>query len=282
VNSDSDIVRLTSQWPGAVADIFDYAASLEQPEISFEWVGRGGRGNFDSKALIEIFSILIHAGIFESIEGEKFKAVISRSELFRLSQMLRGAEHFRRLKLGGKHPEIAVTMPMSPSHLEQQLSTIISTGNGFVTTRDAFFKIARSSRKRFLIMTPYIDKDGFAWLKEIFSAVKPDIKKILILREASKYAVTISMEHSKWLNDFNITVMDYHIASRDRSRALAMETFHAKVVLGDDVSAYVGSANLLGTGEGTSLEVGVTFEDFAASQVAKIIDGILRVARKLN
>lgn len=59
-----------------------------------------------------------------------------------------------------------------------------------------------------------------------------------------------------------------------------LETFHAKIVLADEDLAYVGSANLLGSGDGTSLEAGVLVDGRAALQVARLVDGVLRVARR--
>jgi hypothetical protein len=40
---------------------------------------------------------------------------------------------------------------------------------------------------------------------------------------------------------------------------LPIETFHAKLIFADDTLAYVGSANLLNSSEGLSLETGAGF-----------------------
>lgn len=64
-------------------------------------------------------------------------------------------------------------------------------------------------------------------------------------------------------------------------RVLPFETFHAKIVLADERLAYVGSANLLGSGDGTTLDAGVLVDGSAAAQVARLVDGVLRVARRI-
>ena len=58
-----------------------------------------------------------------------------------------------------------------------------------------------------------------------------------------------------------VSVRDYHLshAAAD-GRALPIETFHAKLVVADDTLAYVGSANLLSSSEGLSLETGLLVE----------------------
>lgn len=74
--------------------------------------------------------------------------------------------------------------------------------------------------------------------------------------------------------------MDYNVSHGiDSGRALPIETFHAKIVLADDRLAYVGSANILGLGDGTSLEAGVLIDGAAALQLARLVDAVLRVAR---
>ena len=68
-----------------------------------------------------------------------------------------------------------------------------------------------------------------------------------------------------------------------------------KLVVADDTLAYVGSANLLSSSEELSLETGLLIEGgdspprvygrtlpmAAAAQVARLVDGVLRVARSL-
>ena len=79
-----------------------------------------------------------------------------------------------------------------------------------------------------------------------------------------------------------VSVRDYHLShSAAEGRALPIETFHAKLVVADDTLAYVGSANLLTSSEGLSLETGLLVEGRAAAQVARLVDAVLRVARTL-
>jgi phosphatidylserine/phosphatidylglycerophosphate/cardiolipin synthase-like enzyme len=79
-----------------------------------------------------------------------------------------------------------------------------------------------------------------------------------------------------------ISVHDYHLShDATAGRTLPIETFQAKLLVADDTLAYVGSANLLSSSEGLCLETGFLVEGAAASDVARLVDAVLRVARSL-
>jgi phosphatidylserine/phosphatidylglycerophosphate/cardiolipin synthase-like enzyme len=147
---------------------------------------------------------------------------------------------------------------------------------------EAFLRVSRAAQTRIVVMTPFLDRRGFGWLKEVMEAASPAAQKILVLRDADRYVVDLGVQHAAWLAASAVSVRDYCL-SRDHGsgRALPVETFHAKIVLADENLAYVGSANVLGTGEGTSLEAGVLVNGRAAAQVARLVAGVLRIARRL-
>ena len=144
------------------------------------------------------------------------------------------------------------------------------------------YAYARAATKRFVILTPFLDNGGFRWLRRTLEGVRPEAEKILILRDANNYAVELSIEHTDWLSAMNVSVRDYCLSHGHGSgRALPIETFHAKILLADVHLAYVGSANFLGSSEAITLETGVVFDGSSASQVARLIGGVLRVARPI-
>lgn len=176
----------------------------------------------------------------------------------RLAGLLRGADHYRRLRLDAASVELAVTMPLSPSLLGANLSTSPGRPGGYLPTVEAFLRVARAAQTRLVVMTPFLDRRGFGWLREVVEAVPPGAQKILVLRDADRYAVDLGVQHAAWLSASAASVLDYCLSHDHGSgRSLPVETFHAKIVLADEKLAYVGSANVLGTGEGTSLEAGV-------------------------
>jgi hypothetical protein len=73
-------------------------------------------------------------------------------------------------------------------------------------------------------MTPFIDGNGFAWLRNVFGAAPAQAQRILILREVGRYAVDLSVHHTEWLRALNVSVRDYyvpHTAENTTSRGTA-------------------------------------------------------------
>jgi hypothetical protein len=203
-------------------------------------------------------------------------------ELRRLVQVLNGADHFRRMRLNPAAIELAVTMPLVPSYLEKELAATLGRPGGFLTTSAAFTRLAQTALRRLVVMTPFIDAGGFRWLRRVFEATRADCQKIIILRNTDQYTVELGVQNADWLKAMQVSVRDYHLShAASDERALPIETFHAKIAIADDTLAYVGSANLLSSSEGLSLESGLLVEGGAASQVARLVDAVLRVARSL-
>ncbi|HVA11906.1 MAG TPA: hypothetical protein VNF99_01535 [Stellaceae bacterium] len=200
----------------------------------------------------------------------------------RLSNLLAGADHFRRMRLNPAITELAITMPLVPSFLEKELAVALGRPGGFLSTAAAFTRLAQAAVHRLVVMTPFIDAAGFRWLKRVFEAAPSDCRKILILRDAGRYTVELGVENADWVRALQVSLHDYHLAHDARTgRPLPVETFHAKLILADESLAYVGSANLLGSSEGLCLETGFLVEGSAASDVARLVDAVLRVARAL-
>jgi hypothetical protein len=186
------------------------------------------------------------------------------------------------MRLAPATTELAVTMPLVPSFLEKELAVSLGRPGGFLTTSDAFTRIAQAATSRLVVMTPYIDADGFRWLRRIFEACRPACEKIVVLRDIEQYVVELGVLHSAWLKALNVSVRDYHLSHAGSSnRRLPVETFHSKIVAADATLAYVGSANLLWSSENVSLETGFLVDGQPAIQVARLLESVLRVARSL-
>jgi phosphatidylserine/phosphatidylglycerophosphate/cardiolipin synthase-like enzyme len=178
--------------------------------------------------------------------------------------------------------ELAITMPLDPSFLKKELAAALGRPGGFLSTGAAFTRLAQAALRRLVVMTPFIDAEGFRWLRRVFEAAPLECRRILILRDTDRYAVELGVEHADWLRGLQVSVHDYHLSHDAASgRQLPIETFHAKIVLADDILAYVGSANLLSSSEALCLETGFLVEGAAASDVARLVDAVLRVARTL-
>lgn len=281
--SDADIVRCTSPWPGTAAQLLEGFAALGMGSWPTESVCSAAGKPVAPGDAVQVLSGLEITGIcHRSDDGQTWRTELNSAELLRLATLLRGAEQYRRLKHEVPQLELVVSMPMATSFLAQELPDAPGRPGGYLSTSAALLRIAQSARSRIVAMTPFIDGYGFGWLRTVFDAAPLQAQKILILREIGRYAVDLSVHHAEWLRAHNVSVRDYHLPHpEDAQRALPLETFHAKIVLADERLAYVGSANLLGSGGGTSLEAGVLVDGGAAAQVARLIDGVLRVARRI-
>jgi phosphatidylserine/phosphatidylglycerophosphate/cardiolipin synthase-like enzyme len=283
MSGDADVVRCASPWPGAAAQLLEGLAALGSGAWPTERVCSAAGTNTPPGDAIQILCGLEVTGVcVRSEDGDAWRTELNQAELLRLATLLRGAEQYRRLKRDAPQLELVVTMPMAPSSLALELPEAPGRPGGYISTASALVRIAQAARSRIVVMTPFIDGYGFSWLRNVFDAAPPQVERILILRDVGRYAVDLSVHHAEWLRAHNVSVRDYHLSRPAKSkRLLPIETFHAKIVLADAGLGYIGSANLLGSGDGTSLEAGVLVDGSAAAQVARLIDGVLRVARRI-
>jgi hypothetical protein len=281
--SDADIVRCAAPWPGTAARLLEGLAALGPRTWSLEQICTTSASGTELGHAAQVLAGLAASGVCTSAPAEDaWSCEYAPTELLRLAYILTGADHFRRLRLNPAVTELAVTMPLVPSHLEKELPVALGGAGGFLTTSAAFTRLAQSASRRLVVMTPFIDAGGFRWLRRVFEAAPSACQKVLILRDTYRYTVELGVEHSEWLRGLQISVRDYHL-SHDAAagRSLPIETFHSKIIVADDKLAYVGSANLLSSSEGLCLETGLLVEGAAASDVARLVDAVLRVARSL-
>ena len=171
---------------------------------------------------------------------------------------------------------LVVTLPGEQSRFGDALKR--HAGEAFTTltdTHDAFTHIARRAIDRLVIMVPFIDKAGATWAAELFEATTA-ARRVLILRDTSQL-MTCGQPAAR-LKALATGVFDYRFTEGENGTTLS-ETFHAKVVLADGISAYVGSANLLRRSRHLNLECGVLVDGPAALAVAMLVDTVLTIAR---
>lgn len=281
--SDADIVRCAAPWPGTAARLLEGLAALGPGTWPLEQICRASASGTDPGHASQILAGLAVTGLCAAAAADdSWLCNYAPTELQRLAQVLNGADHFRRMRLNPTAIELAVTMPLAPSHLEKELAATLGRPGGFLTTSAAFTRLAQVASRRLVVMTPFIDAGGFRWLQRVFEATRTDCQKIVVLRNTDQYTVELGVQHADWLRALQVSVRDYHLSHAAAAvRALPIETFHAKLIVADDTLAYVGSANLLHSSEGLSLETGLLVEGGAAVQVARLVDAVLRIARSL-
>lgn len=170
---------------------------------------------------------------------------------------------------------VVVTKPPAPSQFTKQL--LETAGDwGLLDTKEALPGIAESARSRFCVMTPYVDGIGAPILLNLFARVPAGVECVLISRaDFGDLMPTGLKEVAKELTALNVKVLSFRIG---RSDAAGNETSHAKVVLADDHTAYVGSLNMNRWSFEYSLEVGVCVYGRSAALIANVVNAAERVS----
>lgn len=164
---------------------------------------------------------------------------------------------------------IVVTVPMRPSHFESALAGISDSGV-LIETMETFLHLSRRASECLVVVSPFLDADGVEWALSLFEATcAPD--RALICRHFEQ----VSPEQGRRLSAAGVTIHEYFLRREPTGRA---ETFHAKIVLADQIAAYVGSANLLKSSKDLTLECGVLLEGQAVRQVHDVVQSMLRIS----
>lgn len=199
----------------------------------------------------------------------------------RLAFALNTVEHYRSfVHRDATVAHVVLTKPSRPSVLEQKLSELGWRTTDLEPTEHAFQGMVRAVQRRVVVMTPFFDRKGAAWLQELLSYAAPGVERTLILRSLEDstrkdYPVGFDII-SPWLKAQGVRVFNYSIARIEGWR----ETFHAKVVLCDRSTAYLGSSNLTAASLEYSMEMGVVLEGRAAADVAEVVDAVIAAATK--
>jgi len=199
----------------------------------------------------------------------------------RLAFALNTVEHYRSfVHRDATVAQVVLTKPPRPSVLEQKLSALGWRTTDLESTEHAFHGMVRAAQRRVVVMTPFFDGTGAAWLQELLSHASPGVERTLILRSLENttrrdYPVGFDAI-SPWLKARSVQVFNYSIARTDGGR----ETFHAKAVLCDRSAAYLGSSNITAASLDNSMEMGVVLEGRAAAGVAEVVDAVLAAATK--
>ncbi len=168
---------------------------------------------------------------------------------------------------------IVVTVPRRPSRFESALAGINDSGV-FIETMETFLHLSRRASDRLVVVSPFLDADGLEWASSLFEAT-PAPDRVLICRHHGH----ISPHYEARLSAAGVAIYEYFLERTPTGWGNgAAETFHAKIVLADQVAAYVGSANFLRSSKELSLECGVLLEGQAVKQVYDVVQSMMQVS----
>jgi phosphatidylserine/phosphatidylglycerophosphate/cardiolipin synthase-like enzyme len=232
-------------------------------------------------ATMELLERSVKLGLTEAVQTGFKPRAAAYSYFQRIAFALNAVEHYCSvIHRDATVAQVVLTKPPQPSVLEQKLSALGWRTTDLEPTERAFHGMVRAAQRHVVVMTPFLDKAGAAWLQELLSFVGPGVDRTLILRSLEDptrkdYPVGFDII-AAWLKTQNVRVFNYSISRMSGGR----ETFHAKAVLCDRTSAYLGSSNLNAASLEHSMEMGAVLHGRAAARIAEVIEAVLAAATR--
>ena len=153
-----------------------------------------------------------------------------------------------------------------PPYTELGLKNIIHR-NKMMTTHDAFITLIASAKEQIRITSPFVNSnlDRRNALPEFKKAISKSLAKGCIIKLITRISESHPVSTVQWLIDFveeqgfgdQLRVKYFHFDEGDYENPTVITSIHSKIIISDNHSAYVGSAELK---ESKNFEVGCIFE----------------------
>jgi phosphatidylserine/phosphatidylglycerophosphate/cardiolipin synthase-like enzyme len=145
-------------------------------------------------------------------------------------------------------------------------------------TKDSLIELASQAERRIVIISPFLDKEGLEWIEQLFGATgKKSIKRTMILRGRDQAETDVLRKRDLQLPPWNVDILNYAISHDPALRNPSIETFHAKIILGDDDKAYIGSSNMTRWSRDFSMECGVILRGPCVKPVATLVEAMIKI-----
>ncbi len=145
-------------------------------------------------------------------------------------------------------------------------------------------RLLRDSKKEVLIINPFFDKEGIdRILYDLLFAAQRGVNIRIVSRE---YGVSQKLTEcvdtirnvfkEKKLNN-KLLIRDYY--KKEEKQIFAI---HSKIILVDNISVYVGSANLTFNSFYSNLELGVIIKGKKVLQIKDVFENLWDISKKIN
>jgi phosphatidylserine/phosphatidylglycerophosphate/cardiolipin synthase-like enzyme len=285
--------RLTSFEQAAVAGLAERAAlaalildawallPVDSPQTANSLVNAAQLALTNEGPAAEVLTRACTLGLARAVGSAFLPHPDAHARFCRLSFALSAINYYRtEVHRDATVAQVVLTKPARPSVLEQKLTDLGWRTTELEPTEHAFHSLARAAQRRVVLMTPFFDAKGAVWLREVLSLVAPGVERVLVLRsleDPSRKDYPGGFNHlAPWLKETGVGVFNYSLSRHDGGR----ETFHAKAVLCDRTSAYLGSSNINTASLEHSMEMGVLLRGRAAAAVADVMDAVLAAAMR--
>lgn len=240
--------------PHAVSaiDLLDVMVRYADRRIVLENLAEGAARTSKSKSEILALQRIFESYGIISKSNDTQQVLWSKEALSNLRWAIEGASVGLRAAQSADEPVSVITLPNSEYDIVQSLKRRGVERATLGRTIDAFLSVARAANSDFFVATPFIDATGIDTLNKIVETVPRESKCHLIVRTLDSILKAEAHGMGRSLSR-RFSVFTYF-------RELAngrQETFHGKYFVGDDIKAYVGSANLLHASLESTVETGV-------------------------
>lgn len=176
-----------------------------------------------------------------------------------------------------KNKPIAVTYP---AYDNRGIPAKNPYSKSIVSILESIQDIINSARDRIMILSPYAEDDGLAYLRDsLVMKLKMGVKVKLIVREIYE-DTNRKNKLIRWIRD-NLSMYDefslynYHYISNNGH---IDSTCHAKVVVSDNSIAYVGSGDIRSRAFNLNMEMGTIHRGFNARVISSLVSDIVEVS----
>ncbi len=214
-----------------------------------------------------------------SIEANDISLAVSPEEALQHAAVLRGVAYAQYRYKDPNSVEITLSPPAHPSRLMESLPRQGFAWARLHHTKDNLIELASEARKRFVIVSPFLDEEGAEWILSLLEApARRKVPSTLILRGRDPKDIAILLTHRAAIEALGARILSYAITHDPGTRSPALETFHAKILLADNDKAYIGSSNMTRWSRDFSMECGVTIRGPCVKPVATLVDAICSVS----
>jgi phosphatidylserine/phosphatidylglycerophosphate/cardiolipin synthase-like enzyme len=206
--------------------------------------------------------------------------VSSADVLKSLAENLFGVASYLRVHRDRDTVQLVLTEPGQKSALRRAIDDSRVLPPVVFQTSDAFFSLARAATDELTVLSPFLDHQGAVFLVELFALCSDGVRRSLICRPLNEPECGDAFRLRAFdFRRLGVSVYEYALPSLLPS---GRETFHAKVVLADASSFYVGSSNFMGSALDRSFECGVIVRGETARQLRYVLAALQSVARPVQ
>lgn len=152
---------------------------------------------------------------------------------------------------------------------------------GFEDLLSGILGVIKQAMSHVWIVSPFLSTEAFNRLRPALLSAVDNGSSISLVTRYLTYGGDDGKYNREFANELLDSKLGDSVTLYEYINDDTWSTFHAKVVTADEREAYLGTANVTGTGFLSNLELGVRFENAAARELIGLLDS-LRASEHLH